>query len=528
MNMTPKHNTLATEAQERKPGRISRWEPEDEGFWKASGRSCALRNLWISIPCLLCAFAVWMYWSVIIVQMETLGFAFTKTQLYTLTAVAGLAGATLRIPNSFFIALSGGRNVIAATTALLILPALGAGIALQDKTTPYATFAVLAALSGIGGGAFASSMSNISFFFPKRMQGLSLGLNAGLGNIGVSIMQVLLPFVMTFALFGALGGDGHPRPEALGGGLIWIQNCGLVWVPILLALAIIAWIGMDNLPIHRTGSTAVAIANMLWLLTLGFAAAAAGLFLLLSQDWNMWVVLPVTVALTIVLMRYLTPEMVRRNLAGQFVIFRQKHNWVMTWLYTMTFGSFIGYSAAFPKLIQDIFGFLPDGSINLNAPDPLTYAWLGPLVGSMVRPVGGWLSDRWGGARVTQWDTVVMILSALGVAYCVNRAGDSNTPETYFIPFLTLFLILFITTGIGNGSTFRMIPIIFEPKLAGPVLGWTSAVAAYGAFVIPKVFGGQIEGGTPEYALYGFAVYYMSCLAVNWWYYARKHAEVPC
>ena len=520
--------TVNIKEQEKRNLRISEWDPEDESFWEGSGKAHAMRNLWISIPCLLCAFAVWLYWSIIIVQMENLGFSFSKEQLYTLTAVAGLLGATLRVPNSFFIALSGGRNVIAVTTALLILPALGAGFALQDRDTPYTTFAILAAMSGLGGGAFASSMSNISFFFPKRMQGLSLGLNAGLGNIGVSVMQVLLPFVMTFGLFGALGGGGLPLSDALGGATIWIQNCGLVWVPILGVLAIVAWIGMDNLPIHNIGGAPKAVGSMLWLLILGFVAGGTGLYLLLGLNVNMWIVLPITIALTLVLMWYLTPKMVKENLAGQFEIFSKKHNWIMTWLYTMTFGSFIGYSAAFPKLIQDVFGSLPDGSLNPNAPNPLTYAWLGPLVGSAIRPLGGWLSDTLGGARVTQWDTVVMILSALGVAYYVKLAGTSATPEDYFIPFLVLFLLLFITTGVGNGSTFRMIPIIFESRMAGPVLGWTSAVAAYGAFFIPRVFGTQIQGGTPEYALYGFAVYYTSCLFVNWWYYARKNAEIPC
>ena len=285
---------------------------------------------------------------------------------------------------------------------------------------------------------------------------------------------------------------------------------------------------MNNLPQHDVGPAPVAIAKTLWLLLLGFAAAGAGLYLLLAMGWNMWIVLPLTIILTLGLMRFVTPGGVRKNLRGQFAIFREKHNWVMTWLYTMTFGSFIGYSAAFPKLIQDVFGYLPDGSINPDAPNPFAYAWLGPLVGSLVRPIGGWMSDKLGGARVTHWDTIVMILSALGVAWAVKAAGASETPEAYFLPFLGLFLVLFITTGIGNGSTFRMIPMIFTKEQAGPVLGWTSAIAAYGAFIIPKVFGGQIKMGTPEYALYGFALYYLSCLAVNWWYYARKNAEIRC
>jgi len=513
------------------PGRfrtLPRWDPEDSAFWKKEGARHARRNLWISIPCLLCAFAVWLFWSIITVQMQNLGYPFAKEELYTLSAIAGLAGATLRIPNSFFIALSGGRNVVAATTALLVLPALGTGLALRDTGTSYVTFACLAALSGLGGGAFASSMSNISFFFPKRVQGTSLGLNAGLGNLGVSVMQVLLPLVMTVGLFGAAAGAGRALPDALGGGTVFIQNCGFVWVPVLALLAALAWFGMNNLPQHDVGAPPAAIAKMLQLVALGFVAAAAGLSLLLGLGWSMWLVLPVTIVLTLALMRYLTPRGVRSNLDRQFVIFREKHNWVMTWLYTMTFGSFIGYSAAFPKLIQDVFGTLPDGTVNPNAPNPLAYAWLGPLVGSLIRPVGGWLSDKLGGARVTQWDTVIMIGAALGVAFFVKKAGASATPEEYFLPFLLLFLLLFVTTGIGNGSTFRMIPVIFKPEQAGPVLGWTSAVAAYGAFIIPQVFGSQIKSGTPEFALYGFAVYYVSCLALNWWFYARKKAEIPC
>ena len=510
---------------------LETWDVEDQTFWEKHGKRIATRNLWISIPCLLCAFAVWLYWSIITVQMKNLGFPFDTVQLFTLSAIAGLAGATFRIPNSFLIAISGGRNVIALTTALLIAPALGVGIALANPGTSYAVFAVLAVLSGLGGGNFASSMSNISFFFPQHVQGTSLGLNAGLGNIGVSVMQVLLPFVVSFGLFGALGGAGLPLPqEASGdpaGTVLYIQNSGLVWVPILVVLSLAAWFGMNNLPTAtpQLGSTSSALLRILGLLGIGFVSAIVGLYLLLGLEISMWIVLPITIVLTVLLMKAI-PGDIRVNLNTQFAIFKNKHNWIMTYLYVMTFGSFIGYSAAFPLLIRVVFGELPDGTINPNAPNPFAYAWLGPLVGSVARPLGGWVADKLGGAKVTQWDTVVMILATLGVAFFVRQASGSDQPEEFFLPFLILFLILFITTGIGNGSTFRMVPIIFKPSEAGPVLGWTSAVAAYGAFIIPRVFGQQVDAGTPEYALYGFAIYYFSCLVLNWYYYARRNAEI--
>lgn len=512
---------------------IEKWEVEDEEFWESTGSKIAFRNLWISIPNLLLGFAIWLCWSVIVVQMKNMGFPFEDELLFTLASIAGLSGATLRIPNSFLIAIAGGRNVIALTTALLLIPAVGLGIALQDINTPFATFAILAALSGLGGGNFASSMSNINFFFPKRMQGLSLGLNAGLGNIGVSVMQILIPFVVSFALFGALGGAGSPLAVAVGnspaGSMAYIQNASLVWVPLLVGFAIAAWFGMNNLAVAtpKLGSTASALLKILGLLSIGGLGAAAGLYLLLGLELNMWLVLPITIIITVLMMKAV-PGDIKENLTTQFAIFNNKHNWIMTYLYTMTFGSFIGYSAAFPLLIRIVFGQFSDGTVNPNAPNPFAYAWLGPLVGSIARPIGGWISDKWGGAKVTQWDTVVMILSTLGVAYYVKQASNSATPEEFFIPFLILFLILFITTGVGNGSTFRMVPIIFKPSEAGPVLGWTSAVAAYGAFIIPKVFGQQVKAGTPEYALYGFAVYYITCLALNWYYYARKNAEIEC
>ncbi len=541
--------------------RLERWDVEDEAFWDGEGKRIAKRNLLISVPNLLCAFSVWLYWGMLSKYIQNVHFTsangklfdFTfmndglpyaddayRALMFTLPAVAGLAGATLRIPNSFMIAIAGGRNVKFMTTLLLILPALGAGFALRNPDTPFTMFILLAALSGVGGGAFASSMSNISFFFPKRMQGLSLGLNAGLGNAGVSVMQFLLPWIITFGLFG-----GDPYKAVFSGQMrdVWIHNAGFVWVPILGFLVVAAFLGMNNLPQHKTGSTFVAVGKFLWLTVLGYLGATIAIVLLLAP-WGgfpvllkIFVVLIVAVVTTLAAMRYLTPRETKENLVGQFAIFRNKHTWVMTWLYTMTFGSFIGYANAFPKLISDVFGVIRVGAdglplaqtvANANAPAADHYIWIGAGVGALIRPVGGWLADKLGGARVTQWNTFIMIGATIGAGYFVWLANRSPEPEQYFLPFLLLFVLLFATTGIGNGSTFRMIPIIFSKEQAGPVLGWTSAIAAYGAYLIPKIFATQIKAGTPEVALYGFAGYYVTCLVVNWWFYARKNAEIPC
>jgi NNP family nitrate/nitrite transporter-like MFS transporter len=532
------------------------WDADDEGFWERQGKRIANRNLWVSIPNLLLGFAVWIYWGMVAKYIQKLHFAtdgelfdFTfmnagqsyednayRALLFTLPAVAGLAGATQRIPNSFMIAICGGRNVKFMTSVLLILPALGAGIALQDHTTPFYIFIVLAALSGVGGGAFASSMSNISFFFPKKMQGLALGLNAGLGNLGVSLMQFLIPWVITFQMFGALSGDPYEYLADSATHQMWIQNASLVWVPILAFFAVLAFLLMNNLPFHKCGPAPVAIAKYLWLTILGFVGAAVGIVLLIIP-WGAFpmllktfVVVVVAVAVTLGAMRYLTPGETREGLKEQFGIFKLKHNWVMTYLYVMTFGSFIGYANAFPKLIDDVFGVIPVGE-HAGEPTGLSSAafiWIGAGVGALIRPVGGWLSDKIGGARVTHWDTIIMIASTIGAGYTVSLAMQSPDPTQYFIAFLLLFIVLFATTGIGNGSTFRMIGVIFTKDVRGPVLGWTSAIAAYGAYLIPKIFATQIQAGTPQYALYGFAAYYASCLALNWWFYARKGAEVSC
>lgn len=526
---------------------IEHWDVEDGPFWKTTGRAVAARNLWISIPALLLAFSVWLMWGMIIVQMKKLGFTLgmphqtpedlkaINEMLWTLPAIAGLAGATLRIPNSFLIAVGGGRNAVSLTTAFLLIPAVGAGIALQNPDTPFIVFAFLAATSGFGGGNFASSMSNISNFFPKRMQGTSLGLNAGLGNLGVSVMQFLIPMVIAMGVFGSTAGGGLPLTEADGdkavGTLVYIQNAGWVWVPLLIASSVAAFFGMNNLKsaTPQLGNYASEFSKIALLVFFGVVAAGAGSYLLNGVHINMWVVLPVTVLLTVLLIKYLSPGEWKGNLNRQFAIFGNKHNWIMTIIYTMTFGSFIGYSASFPKLVQDVFGYLPGGAVNPKAPNPMTWAFLGPMVGALIRPVGGWLSDKINsGSKVTTWSTVAQVAAALGVAYFIVQARGSGSPEVYWWPFFALFIVLFCATGVGNGSTFRSIPYIFNKEQAGPVLGWTSAIAAYGAFIIPNVFGQQIKAGHAEYALYGFTVYYVACLILNWYYYDRKDSGIRC
>ncbi len=527
---------------------ITKWDPEDQQFWESEGKKVASRNLWISIPSLLNGFAVWLYWGIITVQMLNLGFPFAKAELFTLMAIAGLTGATLRIPSSFFIRIAGGRNTIFFSTALLMIPAIGAGIALQDKETPLWVFQILAFLSGFGGGNFASSMSNISFFFPKKQQGLALGLNAGLGNAGVTTMQILVPLVMTFGIFG-----GEPMIlENTSGTLIgkipagsetWIHNAGFVWLVFLIPLAVLGWFGMNNLNVdHVTPnlpSPIGAFSMITMMLAIGFLTAAAGLYIILpsptgigAPGWAKWPVIAGIIFFTVMILKMLPGE-IKPNLKRQFKIFENKHTWIMSIIYTMTFGSFIGYSAGFALAIKVVFGFqhvMVDGVMthdlaNPNGPSALMYAWMGPFIGALIRPIGGWMSDKLGGARVTQWVSVTMIGSALGVAYFMAQAYQSATPEEFFFPFFILFLVLFAATGIGNGSTFRTIAMVFNKEQAGPALGWTSAVAAYGAFIIPKVFGEQIKAATPEYALYGFAIFYAVCLVLNWWYYLGPKRE---
>ena len=529
---------------------IADWNPEDERFWETTGKRIAYRNLWISVPALLCGFAVWGMWGIITVQMLNLGFPFKPAELFTLTAIAGISGATMRIPASFLVRLSGGRNTIFLTTSMLLAPAIGTGIVLQHPEWPLWTFQLMALWSGVGGGNFASSMSNISTFFPKRLQGTALGLNAGLGNFGVTTMQIVIPLVMTMSLFGGLGGEPMTLVKDSGwifgkipaGTQTWIQNAGFAWLLSLVPLSVVCFFGMNNLRTvsPNTGGTLVAFLKITWLYTLSFIPAGVGLYLYLPKPTglgllNMWLAMPLIIVSTLMVMKLTAFGTMKDNIAAQFAIFRNKHTWSMTVLYIVTFGSFIGFSMALPLSITVIFGIshVPDAAgvmqhtlKNPNAPSALTYAWIGPFVGAAVRPIGGWISDKLGGSIVTQVISAVMVVVSAAVGYVMWQAYQSATPEQYFFLFMVLFVVLFTASGIGNGSTFRTIAVIFDRQQAGPVLGWTSAVAAYGAFVAPVVIGDQIKAGTPQVAMYGFAVFYALCLVLNWWFYLRAGSEI--
>ncbi|MGH8790044.1 MAG: NarK family nitrate/nitrite MFS transporter [Cupriavidus necator] len=456
---------------------LTRWEPENKAFWQTQGERIAYRNLWISIPALMLAFVVWMLWSVVAVNLDRAGFQFTKNQLFWLTALPALSGATLRIFYSFLVPVFGGRRFTAISTALLLIPALGMGFALRDPSTGYPTLLVLALLCGLGGANFSSSMANISFFFPKAKKGLATGLNAGIGNLGVSVVQFVTPLVVSVAIFGALGGE--PQQYQANGTTqnLWLQNAGFVWVPFIIVSALAAWFGMHDI-----------------------ADAKA-------------------------------------SFADQAVIFKRKHNWLMCWLYVGTFGSFIGFSAGLALLTKSQFPGV----------NPTAYAFLGPLVGALTRPVGGWISDKLGGARVTLWTFVGMIAAVFAVLAALPHDGAGGN----FMYFLAAFVALFALTGIGNGSTFRMIPVIFlterqraaagkgdaaqkqalqeAGKESAAVLGFSGAIGAYGGFFIPKSFGTSLElTGAADAALYCFIAFYLSCVLVTWWYYARRNAPMPC
>jgi MFS transporter, NNP family, nitrate/nitrite transporter len=447
---------------------ITSWEPDDDEFWEREGKMVARRNLAFSIFIEFLGFSVWLLWSVTAVKLNKAGFAFSTSQLFTLVSVPALVGATMRFPYTMAVPRFGGRNWTIVSALLLLIPVVILIVLVSNPSTPYWAFLVGAATAGLGGGNFASSMANISFFYPDKKKGFPLALNAAGGNIGVAVVQLIVPVVVTVSALAVVGGAQGAD------GKLFLQNAGLIWIPFILVAAVCAWFFMDNLAVSQS------------------------------------------------------------PISEQAVILRSKHTWIMSWLYIGTFGSFIGYSAGLPLLISKQF---PQVTLSI--------AFLGPLVGSLARPFGGWLADKLSGARVTFATFLAMIPAVLGVIFFLTRKSEPYG----FAGFLAMFMVLFVLSGIGNGSTFRMIPLIFRAehckrvegmsaeaqaraivvarRETAAVLGFTSAVGAYGGWAIPLSYGlsASLTGGS-QAAFGGFIAFYVTCLALTWWYYLRTSFAV--
>lgn len=449
---------------------LADWRPEED--WKSS---IAWRTLAITTFNLTLAFATWFLASAIAPKLQGLGFTLSKDQLYWLAAMPGLAGGTLRLVWMFLPPIMGTRRLVTLTSLLLLIPLVGWGIAIQSPSTSYFTFMLLAFLSGIGGGAFSGFMPSTSYFFPRRLQGTALGLQAGIGNFGVSLVQFVTPWIVGFSMIGFLGASQSYKNPATGVVAdAWWQNAAYVYVPFVIVGVILAWTMLKSVPVTA-------------------------------------------------------------NFKQQMDIFSNKDTWLMTMLYIMTFGTFSGLSAQFGLLIKNLYGAgnadivqtLADGSTSVliagySVPDALKYAFIGPLVGAGARVLFSPLTDRMGGGI---W-TVVSGLGLFGsIVYTIQwltpdpaAGADALTKE--FNHFLIGMIVIFFFSGIGNASTFKQMPMIFERRQAGGVIGWTSAIAAYGPFF----FGiGLVTFGAVVFYWIG-AAYAAMCIVITWMRYARKGA----
>lgn len=424
------------------------WNPEDAGFWEKYGKRIATQNLYTSTWALVLSFVAWTLWATIAAKLKFIGFNFSDDQIFTLAALPGLVGATGRLFYTYLPGLIGGRNSTFITTALLLLPLFGLGRALQDPTTSYETFVLLVSFIGIAGANFSASMANIGFFFPKANKGFALGINAGIGNLGVSLIYLTTPILLGWNL-SSLFGEGVPGPD----GMMYVQNVCYFWtIPTALTLVLV-WLFMDNLPLPKQ-----------------------------------------------------SPK-------SMMSIFGNKHTWLMCWIYTCGFGSFIGFSAALGLLVAKEFPEMP-----------FSYAaFLGPFIGAGIRPVGGLLADKMNsGSRVTLISLFVM----LGASFLVLFGVEAHR----FPVFFGAFLLLFLTTGFINGASFRMIPYIFNnPFHSSLVTGFTAAIAAYGAFFIPKLFGfAYANYGVVAPAFYILIAFTVSTIGITWYFYDRKGSGIRC
>lgn len=430
---------------------LTEWDPENDSFWESRGKKVATRTLVVTTFNLTLAFSVWFVVSAIVSKLKDVGFTLSKSELYWLVAMPGLAGGTFRLMHMFLVPIFGTRKVVTISSASLLLPLIGWYFAVQSNDTPYWVLLALAFLAGVGGGNFSSFMPSTSLFYPKKKLGTALGIQAGVGNFGVSLVQFLTPWVIGLSI----GGSALLNKKT--GNDVWLQNAFLLWIPFVIVGTIIAWTNLKDVP-------------------------------------------------------------VRANMREQMNIFREKHTWTMTSLYMMTFGSFSGLAAAFPVLIKNQYGDFA------NAPDPLTYAFIGPLVGSLARILAGPVSDKIGGAKVTMAAGIGATIFAFLVSF--NVAPTSNAD---FTPFVLAMVGVFFFAGIGNASTFKQIPMLFDKVKTTGVIGWTAAIAAYGPFIFSVLIAFSVSStGTPKAFFYGLSVFCAFNVVLNWWYFARKNAPNPC
>ncbi len=451
---------------------LESWDPEDAENWDSK---LAWRTLWITTFCLTLAFVAWYLPSAIIPKLIALGYTFSTSQLYWMAAMPGLASGLLRIVWMVLPPILGTRKMVSLSTLLLVASTLGWGVRVQSPTAPYWELMVLAFLAGIGGGVFSGFMPSTSFFFPKKKQGLALGLQAGLGNFGVSLVQLLTPYVIAM---GFLGVFGHSQQMTFPGGEpreVWYQTAAFIWIPLMILGAILAWTMLKSVP-------------------------------------------------------------VKANIRQQFDIFGNVDTWLMTVLYIMTFGTFSGLSAQFGLLMADLYGSNnPDIVVGAREaaevlvagytiPDPTKYVFLGPLVGAAARVAFAPLTDRMGGAIWTLVSGVGLIGSiAFTIPALTPDVTSAATLEAGFNQFLWGMILIFLFTGIGNASTFKQMPMIFERRQAGGVIGWTAAIAAFGPFFFG--IGITTIGAVPFYAV--GIVWAIGCVIITWMRYARKGAPRP-
>lgn len=442
---------------------IENWNVENPQFWEGTGKKIAWKTLTVTTIALMFSFATWFMMSVIVVKLPGIGFKFTTSQLFWLAAMPGLAGGTLRIIHTFLLPIYGTRNIVTFATLLKLIPVVGIGLAVMNPGTPFWVFMVLALTAGFGGGDFSSFMPSTSVFFPKRMQGTALGIQAGIGNFGVSLAQFLTPVMIGVSIYGGSQVFNKINPktkEVLGTSEIYLQSAAFWYVPILIVVAIVAWIYLRRIP-------------------------------------------------------------VKASFREQLDIFSNKHTWFCTITYMMTFGTFAGLSAAFPMLIKTLYGGFE------NAPDPLAFAFYGPLIGSASRVLFGFVADKTGGAILT---TITGIGLAIGVTLLITMGLVAPTGMEQFPMFVAVIFGLFFFTGVGNAATFRQFPIIFghNPRQAAGVIGWTAAIAAYGPFIFATIIGAVISAsGNAKTFFTGLLIFVLIATLVNWYYYNRKGCEKP-